>query len=71
MIMVLPDIFLLGSKKGKYVMADNKLKDTPEVIDPKTIIKLTVEELQTLLQAERLAVAATLVMNKVNKQLVK
>ncbi len=38
-------------------------------IDPKTEITITIEELQALIQAERLAILATSITNKINTQL--
>lgn len=38
-------------------------------IDPKTEITVTIEELQTLIQAERLSVLASSIISKINKQI--
>ena len=44
-------------------------QEGPKSIDPKTEITITIEELQTLIQAERLAALASSISNKVNNQL--
>ncbi len=52
---------------GEQPMSLNEQKSF--TIDPKTEITITIEELQALIQAERLAILATSITNKINTQL--
>ncbi len=58
-------LFIVG--KVDTNNTEEKSQDT-KTLDPKTTITITIEELQTLLQFERLSALTPSIMDKINKQ---